>query len=90
MPGKRPRADSHSDDINLVFEMMFASIDAADSVTWNGLKELKHQLLSAEAGRKDPTHKAAELGIHTRRSSYGLWPDVHPHSAGSHKAPVEN
>lgn len=50
-------------DIDLVFEILFAIVDAsnpADFVTRNTLKELKRQLLSEEAGKKEATRKAAE------------------------------
>jgi hypothetical protein len=63
MPGKRPRADSHSDAIDLVFEMLFAITDSskpADCVTRNTLREWKRQLLSAEAEEKEAIRKAAE------------------------------
>jgi hypothetical protein len=63
MPAKRPRADSLSDEIDLLFEKLFAMTDASDpanSVTRNNLQELKHRLLSAEAEKKEAIHKAAE------------------------------
>ncbi|EDR11459.1 uncharacterized protein LACBIDRAFT_324042 [Laccaria bicolor S238N-H82] len=63
MPGKRPRANSESDAIDLVFKKLFALTDAskpAASITRNTLKELKRQLLSAEAEEEKSIHKAAE------------------------------
>ncbi|KAF8329592.1 hypothetical protein F5887DRAFT_1064326 [Amanita rubescens] len=58
---KRPRADSHSEVINSFFETLFAIANVSepeDAVRF--LKKLKLQVLSAEAEKKKPVHKAAK------------------------------
>lgn len=57
MPGKRPRAESRSENISWVFEKLFANSEPGTVPT---LKVLKHQLLSAAAEENESIHKAAK------------------------------
>jgi hypothetical protein len=72
----RPRADSHSDAVYLVFEKLFSITNAsepADSVTRNILKELKRRLLSAEAEEQESIRKAPrEFTLEDAVMDFGL------------------
>jgi predicted RNase H-like nuclease len=59
---KHPRADIHSEPINVVFERLFAIANTskpADDVTLSILKKLKQQVLSAATEEEEVIRKAA-------------------------------
>jgi len=69
---KRPRADSHSEAINSVFEILFASANPyTDNVSIQDLKKLKHRLLS-EPEAKSIRKAAKEFTLDEAVQDFGL------------------
>jgi hypothetical protein len=84
------RADSHSEAINSVFDKLFAIANVSEPEAVKILKKLKLQVLSAEAEKKIPVHKAAKTFTLTEAvQDFGLTYSSNMTDVGKHRWKIE-